>query len=73
MGRLEKVSGLVATRINGNSIRGNKTYESWLKSVTKEDILQYANQFGYEVCKGTKLDMIESLRRFEERAMGIGA
>ncbi len=72
MTKMEKVSELVATRINGNSIIGNKSYESWLKSVTKEDIFQYANEFGYQVCGSTKLDMIESLRRSEIRAMGIG-
>ena len=56
------ISELVLTRINGNSIKGNKTYESMLKRVTKKDIDSYI--LGAEIDKlyGSKLELIEQIR-----------
>jgi len=57
------IETLVETRINGNSISGNKTYENMLKRITKDNIDTYAYELGYAVCTGsTKLGMIEAIR-----------
>ena len=64
---LNIVEQLVATRINGNSIKGNKTYENMLKRVTKDSIRNYNEYFiGHiSVLNGTKLEMIEQIRDSE--------
>ena len=66
MSKDEIVQELVTTRINGNSIVGNKTYESMLKRVTKEDILSYSMAYvSLRKLYGTKLEMIEQIRNNE--------
>ena len=62
--RRRYVSELVDTRINGNSIKGCKTYESMLRQVTKNDIFYFVeNEFGLSKF-GTKLEMIEEIRDY---------
>jgi len=57
------VETLVNTRVNGNSIKGNKTYTNMLKRITKDDINEYYNAFvASGVLYGTKLEMIEQIR-----------
>jgi len=58
------VEQLVDTRINGNSIRGNDTYERMLKRVTKSEINHFSVcLLGYAIETGlTKLQMIEDIR-----------
>ena len=61
------VNELVETRINGNSIRGNKTYEKMLKRVTFKEIASYASWVGCswsydDIGKTQKLDLIEIIR-----------
>lgn len=60
----EKVNTLVETRINGNSIINNKTYCNMLKSIKKQDILDYSFSLGYGQLYGTKLEMIEQLKNY---------
>ena len=58
------VNTLVVTRINGNSIKGNETYENMLKRVTKHDINRYAlDNLDFAIETGlSKLNMIEHIR-----------
>ena len=60
----ELINELIETRINGNSIKGNITYEAMLKRVTKEDIIGYScESIGYLfLISGTKLNMIEQIK-----------
>ena len=58
----EKVQALVETRINGNSIRGNKTYENMLKQISLSDIQSYADGLGIMIYGSTKLQNIEQIR-----------
>lgn len=58
----KKVLELIDARINGNSIKGNKTYENMLKSVTKKDIQYVASDCAYGLVNGTKLEMIEQIK-----------
>ena len=63
MSKAQIVIDLVETRVNGNSIKGNATYESMVKRVTKQDLINYANVL--DVCvhgNQAKLAMIESMR-----------
>jgi hypothetical protein len=56
---------LVETRINGNSIKGNKTYENMLKRVRTQEIIDFASNFDlhpYTMCGNTKLELIEEIR-----------
>ena len=62
MGNYEIVAQLVETRINGNSIKGNKTYEGMLKRISKDDINNYSVSLGGGVLYGSKLEMIEQIR-----------
>lgn len=62
----EKIQALVETRINGNSIRGNKTYENMLRSVTLRDITSFAYSMDLkynssERGRAQKLDLINSI------------
>ena len=62
MDAMTKIELLVETRVNGNSIKENETYENMLKSLTKNDIRSYANfQYGLNLY-GSKLEMIEQIR-----------
>ena len=56
------IETLVNTRINGNSIKGCKTYENMLKRISKKDLENYALNFGFSSLYGNKLEMIEQLR-----------
>ena len=59
------VETLVETRVNGNSIKGNKTYENMLKRVTTQAIVDYASLFGlypYKMMANSKLELIEEIR-----------
>jgi len=63
------VQELVETRINGNSIKGNKTYEKMLKRVSFREITAYAEIVGCEwsyndIGRSQKLDLIEIIRNF---------
>ena len=61
---MNKVIGeLVMTRINGNSIVGNQTYENMLKRVSRVDIFTYAVDVGVVIKIEKKIDMIEELKR----------
>ena len=63
---LNLVETLVETRINGNRIKRNSTYEAILKRITKQDIANYSCLLGANTSlTGTKLDMIEQLRNIE--------
>ncbi len=55
------VDELVSTRINGNSISNNGTYLRMLKRVKKEDINEYANEYGMADLYGTKIEMITQI------------
>ena len=56
------VEELVDTRINGNQIKGNETYEARLKSVSKDDINNYSMSLGGPELFGSKLEMIEQIK-----------
>ena len=60
--KIEIVQELVNTRINGNQIKGNSTYEAMLKSVSKDDINNYSMSLGGSEVFGSKLQMIEQIR-----------
>ena len=64
---LDIVQQLVETRINGNSIKGNKTYERMLKRITKDSINNYNRYFVGHTKElfGSKLEMIEQIRDSE--------
>ena len=62
MSKRQTVEELVNTRINGNSIKGNKTYEAMLKRVSKDDINNYAFELEMPKLHGSKLEMIEQIR-----------
>ena len=62
MTKMDIVGELVDTRINGNSIMNNKTYVNMLRRVKKEDINEYANEYGMADLYGSKLEMIEQIR-----------
>lgn len=69
MEKYQIIEELVNTRINGNSIKGNKTYENMLKRVTKDNILDYHNLYSidcFENIYGSKLEMIEQIRNSVE-------
>ena len=62
------IETLIKTRVNGNSIKGNTTYENMLKRVKKEDIIYYSRVFSSEEScyidiSGTKLQIIENMRK----------
>ena len=61
-----KVDQLVETTINGNSIANNKTYMNMIKSITYNDIIVYADTYGYTISandlgKSKKIDAIKSI------------
>lgn len=58
----EIIEQLVNTRINGNSIQGNATYERMLKRVTRNEIVSYGAMFHIAVTASYKLDCIEQIR-----------
>jgi hypothetical protein len=41
----QKIEALIETRINGNSIKGNTTYENMLKSLRTSDFTDYDMNF----------------------------
>ena len=57
------IEELIETRVNGNSIKGNKTYEKMLNRISKEDIKSHAKNL-HEIgdIQGSKLGMIEQIR-----------
>jgi len=66
------VEELVYTRINGNSIKGNPTYEKMLKRVKVQDIMNYAAEFDlypYKMIGPHKIDYIEEVRKAIEKGM----
>lgn len=65
------VMELINTRINGNKIKGNKTYEDMLKRVTKEDIKKCSYNWGNSSLYGSKLEMIEQLKNICEKRNSI--
>lgn len=63
---MKKIEELINTRINGNSIKGNETYEKMLKSIKFQDICLYAKEYGYkwnleDIGRSQKLDLINSI------------
>jgi len=61
-----KIDALIETRINGNSIKGNETYEKMLRSLKFSDIRSYASLMDYktsinDIGKSQKLDLINSI------------
>ena len=60
---LKIINELIETRINGNSIKGNITYEAMLKRVRKKEIRHYVLHFDLKEVSGTKLEMIEQIAR----------
>ena len=71
MSKDNTVMELVNTRINGNKIKGNKTYEDMLKRVTKEDIKNCSYNWGNVSLYGSKLEMIEQLKNICENRNSI--
>jgi hypothetical protein len=61
---MKRVSELVDTRINGNQIRGSKTYERMLKATTVLTIRNYAHEMGVGNIYGSKLEMIEQIKNY---------
>jgi len=60
------IEELIETRINGNSIRSNDTYEKMIKRITFQDILRYANNNDYkwsieDIGRNQKIDLINSI------------
>ena len=60
------IEELIETRINGNSIKGNDTYEKMIKRITFQDILRYANNNNYkwsieDIGRNQKIDLINSI------------
>jgi hypothetical protein len=41
----QKIEALIETRINGNSIKGNTTYENMIKSLRTSDFTYYDENF----------------------------
>ncbi len=64
---MKRVAELVDTRINGNSIKGNITYERMLKATTAVTIRNYAHAMGVGNIYGSKLEMIEQIRNYFTR------
>ena len=64
---MKRVSELVDTRINGNQIRGNKTYERMLKATTMVTIRNYAHQMGIGNVYGNKLEMIQQIVNYYQK------
>lgn len=62
MSKYSIVEELVDTRINGQKIKGNSTYENMLKSVSKDDINNYSMSLGGPKLFGSKLEMIEQIK-----------
>ena len=60
---LKIINELIETRINGNSIKGNTTYEAMIKRVRKKEIRHYVLHFDLKEVYGTKLEMIEQIAR----------
>ena len=58
------INELIETRINGNSIKGNSTYEAMLRRVNKEDIISYSCERidSLFLISGNKLNMIEQIK-----------
>ena len=64
MSKTSIVDDLVETRINGNSISNNITYKNMLKRVSKEEINEYATEYGMSHLFGTKVEMIEQIKEY---------
>ena len=67
----EKIEALIETRINGNSIKGNKTYENMIKSLRTKDFRAYESNFSELEGLDTlwiykKVDKIEKYREIIE-------
>ena len=62
MSKTSIIDALVETRINGNSISNNKTYVNMMRRVKKEDINEYAGDYGMADLYGSKLEMLEQIR-----------
>jgi len=64
----EKIEALIETRINGNSIKGNKTYENMIKSLRTKDFRAYESNFeGLDTLWiYKKVDKIEKYREIIE-------
>jgi hypothetical protein len=64
----EKIEALIETRINGNSIKGNKTYENMIKSLRTNDFRSYENENFNGVLSTLwtykKIDKIEIYKNF---------
>ncbi len=58
------IEELIETRINGNNIKGNETYERMLKRVTYDAIVAHWNDFSMVVTGCTKFDAIDSIAKF---------
>jgi len=68
MTAIEKIEALIETRINGNSIKGNKTYENMIASLRTVDFNFYDENFdGYPTMNVyKKIDKIEVYRNLLE-------
>ena len=62
MSKMDIVGQLVDVRINGQSIRNNTTYVNMMRRVKKEDINEYAGDYGMADLYGSKLEMLEQIR-----------
>ena len=62
MSKMDIVGQLVDVRINGQSIRNNTTYVNMMRRVKKEDINEYANDYGMADLYGSKLEMLEQVK-----------
>ena len=62
MSKTSIIDALVETRINGNSISNNKTYVNMMRRVKKEDINEYAGDYGMADLYGSKLEMLEQVK-----------
>ncbi len=62
----EKIQTLVETRINGNSIKGNSTYENMIKSLRTRDFNEYEalNEINVTLWIYKKIDKIEALKEY---------
>ena len=62
------IQELIETTVNGNSIKGNETYEKMLKRITMKDLFTFAQKYEMrwdmeEVCTAQKSDFIKILAK----------
>jgi len=75
MGTYTKINALIETRINGNQIKGNKTYMNMLNSLRTPDFVPFLREYYpdhmYITRVYKKIDKIEEMVRIRTNGEGI--